>query len=184
MAVLDKEPPQQKGEQPLYNAVFLHRWPIGTPYPRVVDGITKALDGEPFARGGKAVGNVYLTIDATEVGRPVVDMFKRGRRSAHLDAITITGGHKVNNEDGYQVPKRVLVSTLQVALQTARLKIASQLQEAPTLSRELQNFQLTATEQANDTYEGRRGSQSDLVLAVALALWRGSNDGVGIFLSW
>jgi hypothetical protein len=91
-----------------------------------------------------------------------------------LHPVVITGGHDVNYEGGvWKVPKRHLVGTIQASLQTGRVKFASQLPEAKTLASELQNFQLTITENANDTYEGRKGSHDDLVLAVALALWAG-----------
>jgi hypothetical protein len=74
----------------------------------------------------------------------------------------------------HYVPKRLLVSTVQVLLQTRRFKFAGQLPEAATLISEMQSFQLTITEAANDTYEGRRGAHDDLLLAVALGLWGGS----------
>jgi len=65
--------------------------------------------------------------------------------------------------------------TVQVYLQSKRLKIASQLPEADTLTRELQNFQVKITDAANDTYGAwREGTHADLVLAAALALWTGT----------
>jgi hypothetical protein len=71
-----------------------------------------------------------------------------------------------------RVPKRDLVSVVQVALQNRTLKIAEQLPEAETLSRELQNFTVKITDSANDVYGAwREGTHDDLVLAVALALW-------------
>ncbi len=45
------------------------------------------------------------------------------------------------------------------------------LREAQSLVRELQDFRVTITEAANDTYGGRTGAHDDLVLAVALACW-------------
>jgi len=55
------------------------------------------------------------------------------------------------------------------------LKIASQLPEADTLTRKLQNFQVKITGAANDTYGAwREGTHDDLVLAAALALWTGT----------
>jgi hypothetical protein len=87
----------------------------------------------------------------------------------------ITGGDAVTSEGGItRVPKRELVSIVQVCLQTARLKIAPDLKEAATLTSELQNFQVKITDNAHDTYGAwREGTHDDLVLAVALALWEG-----------
>ncbi len=50
-------------------------------------------------------------------------------------------GHKLLVENGtYRVPKRNLVSVIQVPLQQGRLKVAYMLPEASTLAGELQNF--------------------------------------------
>ncbi len=88
-------------------------------------------------------------------------------------AVTITGGITPSRDsDGYRVPKRDLVSTLQVLLQTQRLKVAQGLPDAAVLVQELLNFQVKITDAANDTYGAwREGTHDDLVLAVALAVW-------------
>ncbi len=153
-----------------FHCTYLHRWPTGTTYPKIVEGVAKMLGGDSF----KGKQRPLLAIDATGVGRPVADMFRAANLPAKFMPIVITGGHKVNIEGGtFYVPKRLLVSTVQVALQTKRFKFAAQLPEAATLVSEMQNFQLTFTEAANDTYEGRKGSHDDLLLAVALGLWAG-----------
>jgi hypothetical protein len=104
--------------------------------------------------------------------RPVADVTLR--------PIQITGGDQVT-KDGQltRVPKRDLVSAAQVALQTERLKVAAELPEAQTLTRELQNFQVKISlDTAHDSYGAwRDGAHDDLVLAVALALWVGQNSG-------
>src|SRR3712207_4474253 len=62
------------------------------------------------------------------------------RPGRSTSTIVITGGDAVTHEDGvYRVPKRDLVSTCQVLLQGERLKIASALPEAATLTQELLN---------------------------------------------
>jgi len=75
--------------------------------------------------------------------------------------------------DDYRVPKRDLVSTLQVLFQAGRLKVAGDLPEARTLTEELLNFKVTINAKtAHDSYESwREGIHDDLVLAVALACW-------------
>ncbi len=98
-----------------------------------------------------------LAIDATVVGRPVVDTFAERNLPAHLLPVTITGGHKAHSEaGGRHVPKRILVSTLQVALQNQRLRIAAKLTEAATLQKDLQDFQLTFTEKPMTRMRGAR----------------------------
>jgi hypothetical protein len=89
--------------------------------------------------------------------------------------VMITGGnHAARDPDsGYwHVPKKELVSTVQVALQSSALHIARALPEAATLTEELLNFQVKITTAANEQYgEWRQGKHDDLVLALALALW-------------
>jgi hypothetical protein len=58
-------------------------------------------------------------------------------------------------------------------LQNRKLKIAESLDLPETLSRELQNFTVKITDAANDVYGAwREGTHDDLVLAVALAVWK------------
>lgn len=191
MALLELRDTNRDGDEPTFDVTYLHRWPIGTSYPSVISNVDKMLSAEPF-RGPRLTDRyrqsydikqmtTTLAVDATGCGIPVVDMFAEANLPAHLMPITITGGHKAHSEGGsYYVPKRILVSTLQVALQTRRLQIAARLPEAATLMRELQDFQLTITESANDVYEGRKGSHDDLVLAVALGLWAGTHGRVRV----
>lgn len=90
-----------------------------------------------------------LVVDQTGVGRPVVDML----RAADLlpIALTITGGDTVT-QDGrdYRVPERDFVSTVSVLLQAERLKIASSLKEASTLTAELLAFKVSISLKGHD----------------------------------
>ena len=148
----------------MYHGRHLERFPLGTPYPAIVEAV-KGRMMSPLLRGAK------LVIDATGVGRPVGDMFNAA--GLHQIAVTIVGGDTNSYVDGmYRVPKRELVSVLQVLLQGARLKFAAELPDVPTLIRELLAFQVKITTAANDTYGAwRDGAHDDLVLAVALATW-------------
>ncbi len=120
-----------------------------------------------------------LVVDGTGVGKPVVDMLQE--RGLAPRSITITGGDSVTHEgNGYRVPKRGLVATMQVLLQTERVKVAEELPEASLLVQELLNFQVKITTAGNDTYGvWREGQHDDLVLATAVALWFGERVGVG-----
>jgi hypothetical protein len=162
----------------------LQRWPLHTSYPDIVDDVTKLLQHPTFA---KARG-VYLAIDGTGAGKPVVDMFRRARlqtgdaQSVRLRAIQFTAGNTVTTDgDVTNVPKRDLVGAVQTELQTGRLKVAASLPEAVTLQRELQNFRIKFTKAGNDTYEHwRESDHDDLVFAVAMPLWLAQNTGVGV----
>jgi hypothetical protein len=65
---------------------------------------------------------------------------------------------------------------------SSRLKVADGLPEAGVLLRELADFRVSITAQANETFgAGSHGEHDDLVVAVALAVWdlRFGSDGVG-----
>lgn len=159
--------PQAK---PDYRAGHLERFPLGTPYPRIVDDVME-LTRRPELRAA----DWHLIVDATGVGRPVVDLFKermpKGKRRLH--PVTITGGGKATaGAFGLMAPKRDLVMSLKVLLENERLKFASGLPDTPTLVRETLAFRVKITAAANDTYGAwREGDHDDLVLAVALAAW-------------
>lgn len=79
-----------------------------------------------------------------------------------------------------------LVSTIQVLLQTKRLKIAPALPEAQTLVEEMTNFQVRISQAGHDSYGAwwREGSHDDLLLAVALACWAAEKKLLPQGLHW
>lgn len=123
--------------------------------------------------------DVKLVVDATGVGRPVVDLL----RAAGLRPIpvNITGGNVVTSEHGFRnVPKRDLVTTLQVLLQSKRLKFAKGIPQVKTLIDELLAFQVKISTDGRDTYgnDWRQNPHDDMVLALALACWYGERKKV------
>jgi hypothetical protein len=112
-----------------------------------------------------------LVIDATGVGRPVVDLF----RASGLDptAVTITGADRATgNFRSARVPKRDLVNVVLLALQAGTLTIPAELEHAPTLARELAEMRRKVSVNGHDSYGvWTDGEHDDLVLALALALW-------------
>jgi hypothetical protein len=123
-------------------------------------------------------GARHLVVDQSGVGRPVVDMLRETKLWPM--AVTITGGDR-ESQDGpeYRVPKRVLVSTLQVALQSERLKVAASLAEAKRWADEMLAFQVELTATGHDKYGNDEAQQKhdDLVIATALAVWWGEKAG-------
>jgi hypothetical protein len=77
-----------------------------------------------------------------------------------------------------------LVGCTQVALQTGRLKIASELPEVSILTTELQNFQVQISQSGFDSYNARSGQHDDLVLALAMALWLAQEPVRRILYAW
>jgi hypothetical protein len=146
----------------------LERFPLGTPYPTICECLVELFERPPLV-------NATLVVDQTGVGRAVLDLISRARPRATIRPITITAGHTIVPDGaGWHVPKKELVSTLQVLLQSRRLQVARQLPMAPLLGKELEAFRVKITASANETFESwRERDHDDLVLAVALAAWVG-----------
>jgi hypothetical protein len=135
------------------------------PYPAIVGAVQELL-ASPDLRGAT------LVVDETGVGAPVVDMF-RAVDIAPV-AVTITAGVMSDHvPGGWHVPKRTLVSTVEVLLSSSRLRIAAGLPHARTLTEELAGFEVHISAAGRDTYSARVGEHDDLVLAAALACWYG-----------
>jgi hypothetical protein len=158
--------------------VHLERYPLRTSYPDIVEHVTELVRNEalhPWETDGYRHAQTHptLILDSTGVGAPVTDLFDK-RRVKYV-AVSITGGVTVSrlSTKKYGVPKRDLVSALEVPFHNGSLVIAQELDLRPILEKELQGFKrkikLTT---GHDTYEHwREGDHDDLVLACALAVW-------------
>lgn len=154
--------------QERYEIVGLTRLPIGTAYPEVVEKLREL-------KSRSELRHAELAVDATGVGRPVLDYLDRaGLRPI---AITIHGGEQTTALKDryleYRVPKRDIIATLQVAVQNGWLKLNPVLKHAPTLTKELQAMKVRIDRRtAHDSYGAwREGEHDDLVLAVGIAVW-------------
>ena len=156
-------------EKPTYEVGHLERFPLGCPYPRMVDAVMEMTRRPELADG------YDLVVDATGVGRPVVDLLRDalGSERRRLHPVTITGGGSAGaGVFGATVPKRDLVMALKVLLESERLRFAAGLPDTAVLIRETLAFRVKITASANDTYGAwREGEHDDLVLSVALAAW-------------
>jgi hypothetical protein len=90
-----------------------------------------------------------------------------------LTPVTITSGDEVTESDGWwKVPKRELVTNLQVMLEQRKLRVAGGMAEAATLVREMQEMRVKIGPSGREQYAARgTGEHDDLVMAVALAAW-------------
>ena len=97
---------------------YLERIPLGTPYPEVVARVGQ------MTRSGELRGGCNLMVDATGVGRPVVDLLRRAGLECPIYAAIITGADAETNANGYyRVPKRDLIVGLQVLLQRGECRL-------------------------------------------------------------
>lgn len=173
IAVLEKTRgphPADPGRSATHYAVrHLQRFPPGTPYGEIASVLAKQFSGRPLT-------HTSLAVDVTGVGRPVVDLLRKAGIRATIKPITVTGDHEANQDTlgGWLVPRKELVSTMQVLLQERRIKVAQSLPEAATLTTELLNFKAKPSTSPLDSFEAwRENPHDDLVLAVAIAAWVG-----------
>jgi hypothetical protein len=148
---------------------YIRRWPLLTSYVQVVADTVAVVRTPPLR-------HPPLAVDQTGVGKAVVDMLREANPSAVLHPVVITAGHNtLTGQDGsLHVPKKELVSCLQVALQSRRLKIAA-VPERELLAKELAAFRVKITASANEEFSSwRERDHDDLVLAVALGVLVGS----------
>ena len=150
----------------VYDVRHLMRFPLGMSYPEMITQIGLILGRPPLGL------LTELVVDETGVGRAVGDIFNE--RGLKPIKVTITAG----NEEGqsgfarYTVPKQILISNLDALMHTGELRIAADLRESPALESELKDFRRHVSEAGRNTYQARVGAHDDLVLAVAIALWR------------
>ena len=155
---------------------YLERIPLGTPYTRVVERVSEIV------RHPLLVGRSRLVADATGVGAPVVDLLKAARLECPLTAVTITSGDRAHsNGEHWHVPKKDLLTSVLVLLEAGELKIPRRLGEAGTLVRELSEVEVRhrpggVVRMGADG----PGEHDDLVIAVALACWRGRRQQIGL----
>ena len=143
----------------------LHRLPLGTPYTELPTMLAATLATEPL------LGRTAVAIDATGVGRPVIELV-RDALPQKVYGITITSG---TTQTGRQmnpgVPKRDLIATTSVVLEQHRMRIAADMRETEQLRDELLAYRRKTNEHGTTSYGAPPGVHDDLVLALSLALW-------------
>lgn len=144
----------------------LQRWPLGTPYTTIAEETAALCKRPPLC-------NPVLAVDETGVGAAVLDIFRAAPLSAQLTPVLITAGHQFTREGaGWHVPKKELAGSLQVLLQSGRLKLGDIAGRAD-LHRELLAFRAKITPEGAQTFDNdwRTAPHDDLVLAVAIPCW-------------
>lgn len=168
----DEETPRKKRRTVRHHdLVHLEKLRPGLAYPAQAEALVSiaeslATDEQPT-----------LWVDATGVGRAVVDLI-RAASPFPVKAVTLTSATEaVAKGSSVSVPKAELVSTLEVVLSTRRLHAAPDLPLADDLRGELGAFGYEMSPTGRPLYEGK-GSHDDLVIAVALGVYGGERRGL------
>jgi hypothetical protein len=166
-AVLEEPAVEVHSLEPTYNLRHLERFPPGATYPAIVAAVAARAGTSPLYRSP-------LVVDQTAVGKGVIDRLRRAQPAPWVVPVVIGAGQAVQQDErgGWLVPKKELVTCLQLVLQARRLKVAPELPDAELLVTELAGFRLRRVSLGDtEAAEWRAGRQDDLVFAVALACW-------------
>ena len=137
------------------------RIPIGTPFGGVVDQVARMVR-DPRLK------DCTLVVDATGLGAPVVELLRAERLPCRLIPAQITGGLE-EGSDGvyYRVPKRDLITGLQVLIEQWPFEIADG-PDAELLVQELLGMRATRGAGGGLRYGGPK---DDMAMSLALAWW-------------
>jgi hypothetical protein len=168
---------------PYFFAGHLERLPLQTPYPTMVKGMRQRLE--------RISERSVLVIDATGVGRGVVDLFREGwtdydpetqERTTLPGKPTIIAVTLLTNAlsqpraerwDEWHVPRRDVIMAFLLCLQHHRFQGAASLPELTTLIQEAQAFKWKASPKGEEYDAWSTGKHDDLLFAVAVAVWWG-----------
>lgn len=188
LSAIKRQPSRLEGESTSYRGlihqldiVHLERYPLGTSYPNIVSQVAGRLSKLP-----EGTQRPLMAVDATGVGRAVVDLFIDAKLPVDLYPVTITAGNQARKDKwnetsfiAYWVPKIDLVSIIQAGLGTGLLKVVPGLPLAELLRSELVNFRMKVSKHANEIFNAREGAHDDLVLSVAMAAWLAEHVEIG-----
>lgn len=144
-----------KGMKTRYVVRHAERLSLGTEYRDVVARVKQVVSGVL-----NQYGPCVVVVDEGGPGVPVVEMMREVGMGCAILPYTITTGAKAT---GTSVPRAELVTKLQLMLERGELEIAAGCRDGEALRRELEHMQLSGK---------AAGEQDDLVMALALALWR------------
>lgn len=174
VAEIDYRPPadparHREPDESHYVVRHLERLDLGTRYPEVAGRLGEICQGV----AGRGRREPVVFADATGLGDPVIEVLRARAPLAHrIWSVHFNhGDRRLEDRDQRIVTlgKAYLVSRLQTLLQGGRLHLP-RTGEADRLARELLDFEIRVTEDANERYGAFRvGSQDDLVTALGLA---------------
>ncbi len=152
-----------KGGELHYVARHVERLPLNTSYEDVAARLVAIYDEMK-----PEYERLYMYVDATGVGAPVVDFLRR--KGVQLTPVYLTGGDHETRENGeIKLPKTLLVSSLMVLFDSHRVHLP-QTAEAQALTQELHDFEIRVNDKAHmETGAFRVGAHDDLVVALGLA---------------
>ena len=156
--------------EPQLNIRFLKRFPIGISYESLYELLEDRLEEFDPTLPAKSK---QLIIDAGGPGPPIVDRLRRNLSgSVTIKPVIITGGKGANTLAGGYIglPRRTIISTLQLLLAANSLKCEDGVEGWELLKEELLELS------GNDARPEDNSAHDDLTIATGLAAWAATND--------
>ena len=156
----------ERGEEDTHRIRHIERPRIGTPYPKIIRRVMQIRD-----RIEKRTGSApEIFMDATGLGRPVVDEFEA--KGVYVTPVTIVAGESVSREfRELHVGKLALITRLDVLLADGRIEWDGSTKAGKHLTSELHSFQLKVSQSGALQLEAEKSFHDDLVIALALAVF-------------
>jgi len=151
----------------VYDLVYLRRFALKKSYLSIIDEVIGVIEKYNI------MGCYSMAIDYTGVGHPVYDCFVS--KGLNPLGITITAGNSVNRQtqSTVTVPKKDIVTYLQIVLQTRRIRISSGLKLLEEMKQEFLSFQFKVGANARASYSAQSGFHDDIIMSIGLAVWLG-----------
>jgi hypothetical protein len=161
-----------------YHVRHIQRWQLGTPYPAVVDDVSRLMLEPVFRR------RAHLVIDSTGVGGAVADMFTQAFKAGRLgdlwpQRVTLTAGFSNDGQrhghysSASTAHKGDLVARVVSLFERGRVVMPPGLPQSDALEKELRAFKLKQSARTGAlSFEAEReADHDDLVIALALSVW-------------
>ena len=156
-----------------FNLLHAERIKLGTAYVEIVARVCRLI-ASVAARAPatlhasntlEARTLTTLVVDASGVGRPVVELFSRSRKGFRLVPVTITSGREPHTDAAGEefVPRRDLITNLRILFEKGLLRIPARIHEHSALLNEFTHLR-----------DRPSSHHDDLVMATALACWTAS----------
>jgi len=118
-----------------------------------------------------------LVVDATGVGRPIVDLLRRVTGLPVRPVIFTAGEDETFSDDGiHRVPKHYLEHAFDLVWQQKRWEAVTDCPNVPILEEEMKAMMRWRTKRGHDTFGARSGQHDDVVMATWLAIWWGERQ--------
>lgn len=165
-----------------YQTHSLERLPLQMSFVAQADRIAEVVAGlktmstERTAKGQQGY-SVELVVDATGIGRVLIDLL-RERRLAPIAVTIVAGDKSVERIDkGISIGKYKLIGDLKLLMEQRRMRLP-ETEEAYICAKELQNYHEKQNDQTGYIrYDARSGSHDDLLFALGLSVIDRSTGG-------